>query len=355
MAARAVVHRARGVGILIWTAAIACATAGEASAQGWIEPGVDRGGFAVDRTRSEVVVRVEGRVAQIEVSEWFVNRGRRLAEGDYLYPLPGEAVFQGFSLFQGDAELRGEIIDAERARHIYEEIVRKRADPALIELAGHGLLRARIFPIQPGEERRVTLRYTQVLERAGNALQLVYAGAVRGRADDPHGPRDRMPQDHVRPESVRGSLEVRVADASQFLEPFSPTHEIEVERDSESMTVTVEDGVVGRLALFLPLATEAVGLAVATHRPPGEDGYFMMTLTPGRDGGAGGIVGGGGCGRHAAVWDGRVRPAGAGSRDAEHPQLRHTGARAGDDPSPGAARGEGLHSRRGSGAARGGA
>jgi hypothetical protein len=98
------------------TAVILAAGAVPAAAQGWIEPGVDRGGFAVDRTLSDVLVRVDGRVAQIEVSEWFVNRGRRLAEGEYLYPLPGEAVFQGFSLFQGDAELRGEIMDAERAR-----------------------------------------------------------------------------------------------------------------------------------------------------------------------------------------------------------------------------------------------
>jgi Ca-activated chloride channel family protein len=259
------------------------ACAGHVSAQGWIEPGVDRASFAVDRTRSEVVVRVEGRVALVEVSEWFVNRGRRLAEGEYLYPLPGEAVFQGFSLFQGDAELRGEIMDAERARHIYEEIVRRRADPALIELAGHGLLRARIFPIQPGEERRVTLRYTQVLERAGNALHLAYAGSVRGRGE--HGPHGREQPSTVRPESVHGSFEVRVSDASQFLEPFSPTHEIEVDRDSESMTVSVEDGVTGRLSLFLPLAGEAVGLSAATHRPAGEDGYFMLTLSPGRDDG----------------------------------------------------------------------
>src|SRR5688572_14251212 len=197
-------------------AALLAVAAVPAMAQGWIEPGVDRGGFAVDRTRSEVIVRIEGRVAQIEVSEWFVNRGGRMAEGDYLYPLPGEAVFQGFSLFQGDAELRGEIMDADRARHIYEEIVRKRLDPALIELAGHGLLRARIFPIQPNEERRVTLRYTQVLGRAGNALQLLYAGAVRHHEGEPmrHG---TEPERRQRPEDVRTRFEVRVADASQFL------------------------------------------------------------------------------------------------------------------------------------------
>jgi Ca-activated chloride channel family protein len=79
---------------------------------------------------------------------------------------------------------------------------------------------------------------------------------------------------------------VRVAEASDFLEPFSPTHEIDVDREEDRMVVRVEDGVEGRLSLFLPLAGEAVGLSVATHRPAGEDGYFMLTLSPGRDDGA---------------------------------------------------------------------
>jgi Ca-activated chloride channel family protein len=258
---------------------VVAVTALPAAGQGWVEPAVVRGGFAVDKTRSEVSVRVEGRVAHFEVSEWFRNNGRRLAEGDYHYPLPGEAVFQGFSLFQGDAELRGEIMDAERARAIYEEIVRRRLDPALIELAGQGLLRARIFPIQPGEERRVTLRYTQVLERAGDALQLLYAGGVRARTEGP----DRTPvTGRVGQEPIETSFEVEVVGASRFLEPFSPTHAIESERDGETLTVTVEDEIVGRLSLFLPASGEAVGLSVATHRPVGEDGYFMLTLTPDR-------------------------------------------------------------------------
>jgi Ca-activated chloride channel family protein len=248
------------------------AMAAPVAAQGWIEPGVIRGGSAVAKTRSEVRVRVEGRVAQIEVSEWFINNGRRLAEGDYHYPLPGEAVFQGFSLFQGDAELRGEIMDAERARAIYEEIVRRRADPALIELAGQGLLRARIFPIQPGEERRVTLRYTQVLSRAGDALQFVYSGGVRSSSTG---------QAHQEP--IETIFEVEVLGASRFMDPFSPTHDLELEREAEVLRVSIEEEITGRLSLFLPVSGEAVGLSVATHRPVGEDGYFMLTLSPGRD------------------------------------------------------------------------
>lgn len=261
----------------ITAAALGLAVVSPAAAQGWIEPGVNRGGFAVDKVESQVRVSIEGRVALIEVSEWFVNEGSRMAEGEYLYPLPGEAVFQGFSLFQGETELRGEIMDADRAREIYEAIVRRRADPALIELAGQGLLRARVFPIQPGETRKVTLRYTQVLERAGNALQLVYSGGVRGGGQVDAGDVARR-----RAEAVKTSFEVVVDDCDTYLDPFSPTHTLDYDREGDRMRVSVDGEIMGRLALFLPLAGDAVGLSVATHRPIGEDGYFMLTLSPDR-------------------------------------------------------------------------
>lgn len=269
----------RGWTTVLAAGALVLAIPAPGAGQGWIEPPVSVGRFSVEKVRSEVHVTVEGRIARVEVSEWFRNDGSRLAEGHYLYPLPGEAVFQGFSLFQGDAELTGEIMDAERARAIYEEIVRRRADPALIELAGHGLLRARVFPIQPGQERKVSLRYTQVLEKAGGALQLRYAGAVRGGRARREGlePVGRPPA-----EAARTSFLVEVEDGAAFLDPFSPTHALEVRRDGGRLSVRVEEEPVGRLSLFLPLAGEDVGLAVATHRPVGEDGYVMLTLSPGR-------------------------------------------------------------------------
>src|SRR5207247_1488681 len=97
----------------------------------------------VERLRSAVQVSVSGRVARVTVEEWFRNNGPALEEGMYHFPLPGEAVFSSYSLWQGDQELRGEAMDATQARSIYEAIVRQKRDPALIELAGQGLIRAR--------------------------------------------------------------------------------------------------------------------------------------------------------------------------------------------------------------------
>ena len=254
-------------------------------AQGWIEPPPRIADAGVVKLRTVVNVRVSGRVARVEVEEWFRNDGGAFGEGDYLYPLPGEAVFSNFSLFQGDQELRGETMNAEEARRIYEEIVRQKKDPALIELAGHGLLRARVFPFSAGETRKITLRYTQVLGRAGDALHFRYAA---GTPTQPgmlaRRPRERgaLPVPQVAPLAF-----TLVADsAAQFRDAFSPTHRVRVERSDGRMIVRPEGEPRGSFAIFLPLARGLVGTTVVTHRPAGEDGYFMLTLSPPRVTGA---------------------------------------------------------------------
>jgi len=250
------------------------ATAASLSAQGWIETDrLDRPGplvrpaSPVERVRTHVQVRIQDRVAHVEVEEWFRNTGRGLAEGVYLYPLPGETVFQGYSLFQGDAEFSGEMMNADEARAIYEEIVRRRLDPALIEMVGQGLVQARVFPFQPGETRRITLRYTQLLERAGDAVVLRYAASSvdRGEPGDTSAP-------------LGFTVEVQAGEA--FLDPFSPTHRLQVTREDGTLRIRPAEELRGRFALFLPRAGEPVRLSLAAHRPASGDGYFMLTLSP---------------------------------------------------------------------------
>jgi Ca-activated chloride channel family protein len=221
----------------------------------------------------------------VEVEEWFRNDGAILGEGDYLYPLPGEAVFSNFSLFQGDQELRGETMDANQARAIYEEIVRKKRDPALIELVGHGMIRARVFPINPGDTRKITLRYTQVMSRAGDALQFRYAAGSQ-HGGRPLPVRDGSPVRRPHGDAVPLSFVLTAEDGDAFRDPFSPTHRVRVEREDGTLRVRPENSLAGNFALFLPMARGLVGMTVATHRPAGEDGYFMLTLSPGNHDGA---------------------------------------------------------------------
>jgi Ca-activated chloride channel family protein len=238
--------------------------AAPAAAQGWIE--IERPRIPVPvnpnviRVSSDVRTTIEGRVARVEVEERFRNTGGAIAEGSYLYPLPGEAVFQNFSLWMGEQELRGEMMNAEQARGIYEEIVRRQKDPALLSLAGHGLVRAQVFPIQPGETRKVVLRYTQLLDRAGDALRVRYALGVRG--------------------DKSGTWRLTVPDEDEFGVPYSPTHALTTRRDGGRLEISLETREGGDIDLFLPLRRGLVGATLLTHAPGGEDGYAMLLIAP---------------------------------------------------------------------------
>ena len=244
-------------------AVLLLATASTTQAQGWIDErpiGPARSSPAVVRVSSSVRVVIDGRLARFEVTERFRNSGRGIAEGTYHYPLPGEVVFSDFSLFQGEQELKGEMMAAEQARTIYEGIVRQLKDPALITLVGHGLIRAQVFPIQPGETRTVILRYSQLLPRDGNALHLRYASGTRGDA----------------PVAVRFEM-LRERD---FATPYSPTHPISDVRRDGTLHVTVAPPARGDIDLILPLNRGLVGGTVLTHANAGEDGYTLLFLAP---------------------------------------------------------------------------
>ncbi|HKP28997.1 MAG TPA: VIT domain-containing protein [Gemmatimonadales bacterium] len=234
------------------------------TAQGWIERErpvtVTQPRNGVIRVSSAVRVDLDGRIARFEVEERFRNDGGGLAEGTYIYPLPADAAFSDFSLFQGDQELRGEMMNAEQVRGIYEEIVRKQRDPALLTLAGHGLIRAQVFPIQPGETRRVILRYSQLLSRDGDAFKLRYALGSRG--------------------DVPVTIALTARDAERYGVPYSPTHRVEWKADRGRLTVRSECDPRGEFQLLLPVRRGLIGTTVVTHAPGGADRFAMLVVSP---------------------------------------------------------------------------
>ena len=67
-----------------------------------------------------------------------------------------------------------ELLPADKARQIYEEIVRKMRDPALLEYAGRDLFKVRIFPIEPRSRKQVKISYTELLRSDTGAVTYTY-------------------------------------------------------------------------------------------------------------------------------------------------------------------------------------
>jgi len=220
-------------------------------------------GEAVVRTGREVRVALEGRVLRYEVTERWTNRGHTIGEADYVLPLPRNAAFEDLALEIDGEMVTGEALDANRARAVYEEIVRKKKDPALVEWMGLGLFRTRIFPIQPGETRTVVVRFRAVAEREGDALR-VDVPAPRGSGTAGSGT----------------SLSLRWPAGDGFGEAWSPTHRMDVARDGARRTARVEDAT-GTVTLLVPVRSNGnAAIAVLTHAPNSNEGYALITLTP---------------------------------------------------------------------------
>lgn len=270
---------------LVATAILATALAASADAQVRHAPVVltDAG---LERIRSEVSIRIDGatRVAHYEVQEEFHNGSHRLMEADYLYPVPRGAVFQNLSLFAGEVELRGEMMRGEEARSIYEEIVRRRRDPALVELAGQDLLRARVFPIEPGQSRKIILRYTQILPADAGIVKLRHpqTGSVLVPRADNAG--ELGPIEGDRGLALPRLVTITLDRASGFATPVSPTHSIDLTRQGSEqlqLVARLEAGS-GDFVLLLPRASSEVEAGLVTHSldPEREAGHFMLLVTP---------------------------------------------------------------------------
>ncbi|MGH7636147.1 MAG: VIT domain-containing protein [Gemmatimonadaceae bacterium] len=239
-------------------------------------------GAQVVRTRSDVKVELRDRVLRYEVEERFVNRGGTIGEADYIFPLPKNAAFRDLKLSIDGELVAGETMNAVEARRIYEDIVRRQRDPALVEWMGHGMLRTRIFPIQPGEERRVVVRFESVAEREGDAVRVDY---FRGQSTQTAGPQPRPVRGGVMERPIsdpagRTTFHLTYRAGGELGEAYSPTHELDVERDGAVREVSIRSGGPDITVLVALRRSRAASVALLTHATRSEPGYALITVTP---------------------------------------------------------------------------
>lgn len=239
--------------------------------------------------RQSSVVRVDlvDRVLRYEVTETFVNRGSRVGEADFMFPLPKGAAFQDLKLEINGEMVAGETMSADRARQIYEEIVRRQRDPALLEWMGYGLLRARVFPIAPGESKKVVVRFQTVAPREGDALRVDY---FRGERTNQVGMNQR-PEGHT-------SLVLTYPNDPMYGTAYSPTHSLYDERygdvaadnyEDRSFALSVRRSVRrvevrdarGEVTLLIPIRrSSSAAISMLANAPGREDGFALITLSP---------------------------------------------------------------------------
>jgi Ca-activated chloride channel family protein len=213
---------------------------------------------------------VEGPVATVAVTQVFRNDSGQAAEGIYVFPLPADAAVSDFQLTVDGQTLEGKLLDRDEARRIYEQIVRARRDPALLEYIDRGLFQANVFPIPPGERRTLNFTYTQVLPQEDGLYRFNYPLRTRQLSS-------------LAPERVTVAVELRQADGLRTI--YSPDFPIRIDREAGDTSATVTFAAEGEqppadFDLYFGTDAGAVGLNLLSYKPADEDGYFALLAAP---------------------------------------------------------------------------
>ncbi len=142
-------------------------------------PGASGAIEALELRKVDVRVRTEGDLAVTEVEHVFHNPADgRPREGTFRFPVPDGAMLTGLAMEIDGKLVEGEIVERDRARQIYDEVVDSMQDPALLEWEAGNWFKLRVFPIPAQGDKRVVIRYTAPLSRTGHGYEYAYDLAI---------------------------------------------------------------------------------------------------------------------------------------------------------------------------------
>jgi len=225
----------------------------------------------------KVSVEIRDQIARTTIEESFVNHTGGVLEGQFHFPLPADASISGFGMWVDGRLVEADIVEKQRAREIYETILREKRDPGLLEWAGGNIFKARVYPIPAHGEKRIKIVYTQVLPMRGDSYRYTYA----------------LQSDLLKQNPLRQlDLEVTVASTQPLASVSCPTHQTRnqltehaarVEFSAQNYTPTRDFEVVvemGSAGAASGMAAAQASEVVFIPHQRGEDGYFLLQLQP---------------------------------------------------------------------------
>ena len=216
-----------------------------------------------------VSVTINGNAAETSIDQEFYNPSNQILEGYYIFPIPKGAVISEFSMEINGEMVIAELLDATKARKIYEDIVRQIKDPALLEYTGQGIIKVKIFPIEPHSKKKVSISYREVLNSDNGMYEYIYPLNTEKFSAKP-----------LKDVSIKVDLKTN----NEIKNIYSPTHPIDVvHKDNYNATISFEEENTKPdidFKLYYNTDNDDIGISLLSYQSGSDDGYFFLTASP---------------------------------------------------------------------------
>jgi Ca-activated chloride channel family protein len=233
-------------------------------------------------TLHQVDVAIDNQVARTTVKQTYENESTRDLEGVYIFPVPSGASIGNFSMWMNGEKVSGEVVDAAKARRIYEDIVRRMKDPGLLEYIGQDMFRARVYPIPAQGRVDIEVVFDQVLAFDSGLVEYVYPLNTRYCRVRPQAEKRRGSKSVF-------SINVEIDSDTHIKSLYSPTHDVDRVISGRTATCSFETDhprSAKDFLLYYGLSEKDVGLTLLSCNDGSNwrdgKGYFAMLLSPGR-------------------------------------------------------------------------
>jgi len=191
------------------------------------------------------------------------NNSSAQAEAAILLPVPDGAVVGSFMFDGASAEPTAQVLRRDEARRLYDAIVAKVRDPALLEFAGYNLVRSSVFPVPAGGTQKIRLTYEHLLPVDGARVDYI------------------LPRSESLDRHVPWRVQVDMQSKPPISMVYSPSHTVETERVSANHirahiadSSTLDPG-----SFRLSYLRESSGVTASLYAYPDpkiEGGYFLL-------------------------------------------------------------------------------
>ena len=145
------------------------------------DPSVDR--FPLKET--SVTTNIDGIIAETYVVQTYANEGETPINASYVFPASDNVTIHGMQMIIGDNIVTAQIKEKEEAKEDFEEAKSEGKSASLLEQQRPNVFTMDIANIMPGDDVRIELHYTELVEPEENIYQFVFPTVVGPRYPSP--------------------------------------------------------------------------------------------------------------------------------------------------------------------------
>lgn len=166
-----------------------------------------------------VDAHIEDGFARTTIDQTYFNHTHSRQEGTFKFPLPPDASLSRLAMYVNGKLMEGGMVERDHGRNVFEQIMHTKRDPALLEWVDGSTFKMRVFPLEPRQEKRIVLSYTQRLPNDYDRTEY------------------RFPAGHSLDRVRDWSTRLTVTNGAGKTRWFSPTHLLKATEDDGNLVL----------------------------------------------------------------------------------------------------------------------